>query len=87
MRNSGDVGQTTENLGHIGVCFKSYQQSSRDPADLSATAVRQRHPKVLAKPFFEEVTVTFLESKFVIMNDEKSIHISIIMGCLRLGEQ
>src|SRR5688572_10375185 len=50
-------------------------------------AVRKGRSEVLAEAFFEKVPVAFFQPELVIMNNEKSIHISIIMVCLRLGER
>jgi len=87
MRNARYKGHPAENLRRIGVRLEGYQQSSGNASNLAAAAVGQSGSEVLAEALLKEVPVALLEAKFVIMNNDKSIHVSIIMGCLRLGEQ
>jgi len=87
MRYAWDKRHAPKNFGDIRIRFESNKQPSGNPSNFTATTVRQCGSKVLAEALFEEVAIAFLQAKFVVMNNEKSIHGSIIMGCLRLGEQ
>ena len=87
MRNAGNKGHPTEDLGNVGVWLEGYEQASGNASNFAAAAIGESASKVLAKTLFKEVPVALLEAQFVIMNNDKSIHVSIIMGCLRLGEQ
>src|SRR5439155_18890704 len=71
-------------LCDVRIGLQWQQDPARNPPRLTRTAIRHNAVDVGAQPILEVIAVAFLQTQFVVMDDDETVHSGIIVEVIRL---